>query len=172
MYEEFFGLKEKPFSITPDADFLYLSDHHREALAIIEYGVFEQSGITVITGEIGAGKTTLIRHLLSTAPYGELSIGLVSNVQSSLGNLLQWVAIALQLHTGEEELTNMQAFRRLQDFLIEEYAEGRRVVLVIDEAQNMSVESLEELRMLININADKTNSYRSYWSGNRNCLKF
>ena len=155
MYEQFFGLKEKPFSITPDADFLYLSDHHRNALATIEYGVFEQSGITVVTGEIGAGKTTLIRHLLSTAPYGELTIGLVSNVQSSLGNLLQWVAIALQLHTGEEELTNMQAFRRLQDFLIEEYSEGRRVVLVIDEAQNMSVASLEELRMLININADK-----------------
>ena len=155
MYEQFFGLKEKPFSITPDADFLYLSDHHRNALATIEYGVFEQSGITVVTGEIGAGKTTLIRHLLSTAPYGELTIGLVSNVQSSLGNLLQWVAIALQLHTGEEELTNMQAFRRLQDFLIEEYSEGQRVVLVIDEAQNMSVASLEELRMLININADK-----------------
>lgn len=155
MYEEHFGLKEKPFSITPDADFLYMSDKHRAALATIEYGVFEQSGITVVTGDIGAGKTTLIRHLISTASYGDMSIGLVSNVQQSLGNLLQWVAIALDLHTGEEELTNMQSFRRLQDHLVEEYSQGRRVVLLIDEAQNMSIESLEELRMLINFNADK-----------------
>jgi len=155
MYENHFGLKEKPFTITPDADFLYLSEKHRAALAMLEYGVFEQSGIVVITGEVGAGKTTLVRHLLSTAPYGEITIGLVSNVQASLGNLLQWVAIALDLHTGEQELTNMQAFRRLQTYLISEYAQGRRVVLVIDEAQNMSVDSLEELRMLININADK-----------------
>jgi len=155
MYEEFFGLKEKPFSIAPDADFLFLSGKHRAALAAIEYGVFEQSGITVITGDIGAGKTTLVRHLLSSATYGDLSVGLVSNVQQSLGNLLQWIAIALDLHSGEEELTNMQSFRRLQNHLIEEYSQGRRVVLVIDEAQNMSVESLEELRMLININADK-----------------
>ncbi len=155
MYENYFGLKEKPFNITPDADFLYLSDNHKAALSILEYGVFEQSGIVVITGEIGAGKTTLVRHLLSTAPYGEITIGLVSNVQASLGNLLQWVAIALELHTGEQELSNMQAFRRLQSYLVDEYAQGRRVVLVIDEAQNMSVDSLEELRMLININADK-----------------
>ncbi len=155
MYESYFGLKEKPFHITPDADFLYLSEKHRSAMAMLEYGVFEQSGIVVLTGTVGAGKTTLVRHLLSTAPYGEITIGLVSNVQASLGNLLQWVAMALELHSGEAELTNTQAFRRLQDYLINEYSQGRRVVLVIDEAQNMSVESLEELRMLININADK-----------------
>jgi len=155
MYESHFELKEKPFNITPDADFLYLSKQHREALAMLEYGVFEQSGIVVITGAIGAGKTTLIRHLLNTVPYGEITVGLVSNVQASLGNVLQWVAIALDLHTGEAELTNIQAFRRLQDYLISEYSEGRRVVLVIDEAQQLSLESLEELRMLININADK-----------------
>ena len=155
MYEQHFGLTEKPFNITPDADFLFLSRQHRAALAMLEYGVFEQSGITVITGEIGAGKTTLIRHLLATAPGDELSIGLISNVHASLGSLLQWVAIALELHTGEVELTNMQAFRRLQNYLINEYSQGRRVVLVIDEAQNMSANSLEELRMLVNINADK-----------------
>jgi len=155
MYEQYFGLSEKPFNITPDADFLYMSEGHRSALAMIEYGVFEQSGITVVTGEIGAGKTTLIRHLLHTASYDEITIALISNVQNSLGNLLQWAAIAMDLHTGEEELTNMQAFRRLQSRLIAEYSEGRKVVLVIDEAQNMTASSLEELRMLMNINADK-----------------
>jgi len=108
-----------------------------------------------VTGEIGAGKTTLIRHLLHTASYDEITIALISNVQNSLGNLLQWAAIAMDLHTGEEELTNMQAFRRLQSRLIAEYSEGRKVVLVIDEAQNMTASSLEELRMLMNINADK-----------------
>ena len=155
MYENFFGLSEKPFDITPDADFLYLSDKHRAALATVEYGVFEQSGIVIVTGEVGAGKTTLIRYLLSNTNYGDTSVGLVSNVQASLGNLLQWVAIALDLYTGDKELTTVQAFRRLQEHLIDEYSQGRRVVLVIDEAQNMSIESLEELRMLININADK-----------------
>ena len=171
MYEDYFGLHEKPFSITPDADFLFLTDKHRSALAAIEYGVFEQSGITVITGDIGAGKTTLVRHLLSTAPYEDLSIGLVSNVQHSLGNLLQWVAIALELHTGEEELSNMQSFRRLQSHLIYEYSQGRRVVLVIDEAQNMSVQALEELRMLININADKNQLLQIVLVGQSDLLK-
>lgn len=155
MYLEHFGLKEKPFSITPDPDFLYFSEKHKSALAMLEYGVFEQSGITAITGEVGAGKTTLIRHLLRRIPYDELTVGLISNVHQSLGSLLQWVALSLDLPGDTGDLSNMQIFRRLQDFLVEEYANGRRVVLIIDEAQNMEPSSLEELRMLTNINADK-----------------
>lgn len=155
MYLEHFGLQEKPFSITPDPDFLYFSEKHRSALAMLEYGVFEQSGITVITGEVGAGKTTLIRHLLRRIPYDELTVGLISNVHQSLGSLLQWVAYSLDLPGATNDLSNMQIFRRLQDYLVDEYANGRRVVLIIDEAQNMEPSSLEELRMLTNINADK-----------------
>jgi len=152
MYERYFGLNEKPFAITPDADLLYFSEKHKSALIMLEYGVFEQSGVTVISGEVGTGKTTLVRHLLGTIPYDRLTVGLVSNVHPSLGSLLQWVSIAL--HLGDH-VDNVSAFRRLQDFLVEEYAEGRRVVLIIDEAQNMDMACLEELRMLMNINADK-----------------
>ncbi|MFU8817195.1 MAG: ExeA family protein [Pseudomonadales bacterium] len=155
MYLKHFGLTEKPFSITPDPDFLFFSPKHKGALAMLEYGVFEQSGITVITGEVGAGKTTLIRHLLRRIPYDEITVGLISNVHPSLGDLLQWVAIALELHVSLDDVSNVQIFRRLQDHLIQEYAEGRRVVLIIDEAQNMDRTNLEELRMLTNINADK-----------------
>ncbi len=155
MYLKHFQLNEKPFTITPDPDFLYFSSKHRAALAMLEYGVFEQSGITVITGEVGAGKTTLIRHLLRRIPYDEVTVGLISNVHQSLGALLQWVAIALDLHVDQNDISNIQIFRRLQDYLIGEYSEGRRVVLIIDEAQNMDQTNLEELRMLTNINADK-----------------
>jgi general secretion pathway protein A len=155
VYLEYFGLKDKPFSITPDPDFLYFSKEHRSALAMLEYGVFEQSGITVITGEVGAGKTTLIRHLLRRIPYERMTVGLISNVHRTLGTLLHWVAVALELYQGEEELSNLQLFRRLQEVLIREYAAGRRVVLIVDEAQNMDETTLEELRMLTNINADK-----------------
>jgi len=155
MYLEHFGLKEKPFNITPDPDFLYFSRKHKAALAMLEYGMFEQSGITVITGDVGAGKTTLIRHLLRRIPEDELTVGLISNVHQSLGTLLQWVAIALDLHMDYEDMSNVQIFRRLQEYLIHEYASGKRVVLIIDEAQNMDEGSLEELRMLTNINADK-----------------
>jgi len=155
MYLAHFGLKEKPFSINPDPDFLYFSSKHKAALAMLEYGVFEQSGITVITGEVGAGKTTLIRHLLRRIPYDELTVGLISNVHQSLGALLQWVALALDLDVDLEHVGNLQTFRRVQDYLVQEYAAGRRVVLIIDEAQNMDRTNLEELRMLTNINADK-----------------
>lgn len=155
MYLEHFGLKEKPFSITPDPDFLYFSRQHKAALAMLEYGIFEQSGITVITGEVGAGKTTLIRHLLRRIPNDEMSVGLISNVHESLGNLLQWVAVALDLPAHTENQSNLKIFSDLQAHLVYEYSQGRRVILFIDEAQNMDETSLEELRMLTNINADK-----------------
>jgi general secretion pathway protein A len=155
MYLKHFELEEKPFSITPDPDFLYFSSKHKAALAMLEYGVFEQSGITVITGDVGAGKTTLIRHLLRRIPYQEVTVGLISHVHPSLGALLQWVAIALDLNVNHENLSNIQIFARLQEHLVDEYAAGRRVVLIIDEAQNMDRPNLEELRMLTNINADK-----------------
>ena len=153
MYLSHFGLSEKPFSITPDPDFLYSSESHTSALATLEYGIFEQAGITVLTGEIGAGKTTLLRHLLLRIPYDEVAIGLVSNIHESLGDFLQWVALAFELDC--DGMTNAQIFRALQNYIVEEYASGKKVVLIMDEAQNMGMRSLEELRMLSNINAEK-----------------
>jgi general secretion pathway protein A len=153
IYTEYFGLTERPFTLLPDPDFLYWSEAHSRAYAMLEYGMLTFAPITVITGEIGAGKTTLIRHLLRSLPE-EYTVGLISNAQGNRGELLHWVLMALGA-PGDTGASYVQLFARFQDFLIEEYASGRRTMLIFDEAQNLSVETLEELRMFSNINADK-----------------
>ena len=120
---------------------------------MLEYGMLTHAPITVITGEIGAGKTTLLRHLLRSLPE-EFTVGLISNAQGNRGELLHWVLMALGVPT-ETNASYVQLFAQFQDFLIEEYASGRRTMLIFDEAQNLSLETLEELRMFSNINADK-----------------
>jgi type II secretory pathway predicted ATPase ExeA len=152
MYESHYGFREKPFSLLPDPSFLYLGRKHSMALALLEYGVKSQAGFTVIAGEIGSGKTTLIRHLLDRLDRN-VSVGLISNTHSSFGELLEWVLLAFGIEY--KGLDKVARFHRFTDFLINEYAKRRRTVLIIDEAQNLSAETLEELRMLSNINADK-----------------
>ena len=152
MYEEFYGLKEKPFSIQPDPDFLFFSLRHSMAYAMLEYGVQNRAGFSVICGEIGCGKTTLVRHLLNNLS-NELNIGIVYNTQQNIEDLLSWIMLAFnQEYEGKSNLALFDAF---QQYLIKSYAEGRRVVLIVDEAQNLSPAALESLRMLSNINADK-----------------
>jgi general secretion pathway protein A len=153
IYTEYFGLSERPFTLLPDPDFLYWSEHHARAYAMLEYGMLTHAPITVITGEIGAGKTTLLRQLLRSLPE-EFTVGLISNAQGNRGELLHWVLMALGVST-DMNASYVQLFAQFQDFLIEEYAEGRRTILIFDEAQNLSLETLEELRMFSNINADK-----------------
>ena len=153
IYNDHFGLAERPFTLLPDPDFLYWSESHTRAYAMLEYGMLTHAPITVITGEIGAGKTTLLRHLLRTLPE-EFTVGLISNAQGNRGELLHWVLMALGVPT-ETSASYVQLFAQFQDFLIEEYATGRRTMLIFDEAQNLSLETLEELRMFSNINADK-----------------
>lgn len=153
LYAPFFGLSERPFSLVPDPGFLYWSPQHKKAFAVLEFGILSQSPITLVTGEIGAGKTTLLQQLLSRMEE-DVTIGLISNAQGDRGELVQWILNAL----GVEIDTNasyVQLFQKLQDFLLAEYAAGRRVVLIFDEAQNLSLEGLEELRMLTNINSNK-----------------
>ena len=152
MYESFYGFREKPFSLLPDPGFLYFTRKHRLALAMLEYGLANQAGFTVISGDIGTGKTTLIRHLLNSLDQ-ELTIGLITNTHQSIGELMQWVLLAFDLDYRDKSPVEM--YRMLVDFVIEQYAQGRRTVLIVDEAQNLAVETLEELRMLSNINADK-----------------
>ncbi len=153
IYNEHFGLSERPFTLLPDPDFLYWSESHTRAYAMLEYGMLTHAPITVITGEIGAGKTTLLRHLLRTLPE-EFTVGLISNAQGNRGELLHWVLMALGVPT-DSQASYVQLFAQFQDFLIEEYASGRRTMLIFDEAQTLSIETLEELRMFSNINADK-----------------
>ncbi|HIP53343.1 MAG TPA: AAA family ATPase [Chromatiales bacterium] len=153
MYEEFYGLKEKPFSLTPDPEFLFLSTKHKHALTLLEYGLENQAGFTVITGHIGSGKTTLARKLLQEMQQ-DVTVGLVSNSQcESFEELMQWILFAFGLDFGNK--SKVELYQVFSDFLISEYAKKKRTVLIIDEAQHLGEAMLEELRMLSNINADK-----------------
>ena len=152
-YMDFFGFRERPFTLVPDPDFLFWSAQHRRAYSVLEFGILSRAPITLVTGGVGCGKTTLLRELLRQ--FGsKVTVGLISNAQGGRGELIQWVLNALD-EPFDPAATYVQLFQQLQDYLIEEYASGRRVVLIFDEAQNLSRESLEELRMLTNINSGK-----------------
>lgn len=153
LYSDYFGLRERPFKLLPDPDFLFWSKIHKRAYAVLEYGILSGAPITVVTGEVGAGKTTLVQQLLQSID-DTITVGLISNAQGGRGELLQWVLNALSVDddgTGDY----VALFQILQNFLVDEYSAGRRVILIIDEAQNLSPEGLEELRMLTNINSNK-----------------
>ena len=152
MYESFYDFYEKPFSLLPDHEFLYLSEKHEAALNALQYGLMNMAGFTVITGEIGSGKTTLIRRLLNCVD-DDLTMGLVTNPHPGFGSLLQWIALAYGLdYKGKE---NIELYDDLTHFFISQYAIGKRVVLIVDEAQNLDPKTLEELRLISNINSDK-----------------
>ncbi|MFV9616436.1 MAG: ExeA family protein, partial [Gammaproteobacteria bacterium] len=152
MYEEFYGFKEKPFSMLPDPGFLFLSKKHRAALTLLEYGLLNHVGFCVLSGEPGAGKTTILRALLERVP-DNVTVGLITNTHQSFGGLLDWILSAFDLH--QPNLTHVEMHQVFMDYLIEEYANNRTVLLIIDEAQNMQSETLEELRMLSNVNSEK-----------------
>jgi general secretion pathway protein A len=154
MYKSFYGFKEKPFSLLPDPAFLFYSVKHRRALAMLRYGLMNQAGFTVITGEIGSGKTTLIRQLLNEIEIDQsTTVGIVSNTHRTFGELLEWVLLAFKLeYRGKKKV---ELYQTLAEFIAREYSQDRRTVLIIDEAQNLDAEALEELRMLSNINANK-----------------
>jgi general secretion pathway protein A len=151
MYEAFYGLREKPFSILPDPDLIYWGHNHLLAFAMLEFGVKNCAGFTVITGEVGSGKTTLLRYLLRQLDQ-KIAVGLISNTPRGTEGLLQWVMMALK---QPYEGSYPALFERFNQFLRTEYSKGRRTVLIVDEAHNLGLDALEELRMLLNINADK-----------------
>lgn len=154
MYADYFGLSERPFTLLPDPGFLYWSPQHKRAFSVLEFGLLSRAPITLITGEVGSGKTTLLRALLDKMDE-TLTIGLISNAQGGRGELMQWVLNAFSVPLPAERTDYVQLFQAFLDFLVDEYGEGRRVVLIIDEAQNLSVEGLEEIRMLTNVNSNK-----------------
>jgi type II secretory pathway predicted ATPase ExeA len=164
MYESFYKLSEKPFTLLPDPGFLYMSDKHRMALTLLEYGLMNHAGFTVISGDIGAGKTTLIRHVLDNMDRDH-TVGLISNTHRDFGELLQWILLAFNLE--HKDMNKVEMYQRFVDFIIDEYAHNRTTVLIVDEAQNMGAETLEELRMLSNINADKDQALQVILVGQR-----
>lgn len=153
IYTEHFGLIQRPFSLVPDPEFLFWSASHRQAYTMLEYGILTRAPITLITGEVGAGKTTLLHHLLKSVE-DDVRIGMIANAHGNRGELLRWVLQALAQPTSPQA-SYVDLFGQFQTYLITEYAAGRRVILIFDEAQNLSRESLEELRMLTNINSGK-----------------
>jgi general secretion pathway protein A len=151
MYEAFYALREKPFTILPDPDLIYWGSMHRMAFTMLEFGVTNNTGFTVITGAIGSGKTTLLRYLMKRLS-ANVTMGLISNSPQGRHELLQWILMSFgQPFEGDYPTL----FKRLQDFLYRQHASRRRTILIIDEAQNLGSDSLEHLRMLSNINADK-----------------
>lgn len=153
LYNDHFGFRERPFSLAPDPKFLYWSKAHTRALSVLNYGLETRAPLTVVSGEVGTGKTTLVQELLRSIG-DDVTVGLISNARGDRGDLLRWVLSALDI-PAPEGVDYVTLFQRFQDFVLDEYAAGRHVALIVDEAQNLGVETLEELRMLTNINSGK-----------------
>lgn len=152
IYADHFGLEGSPFSLLPNSDFIFWSANHKRAYSMLEYGLASFAPISLITGEVGAGKTTLIYHLLRSAPCN-IDVGMISNANARRGNLLHWVLSAFGLPIGER-VAHVRLFTQFEAFLAAHAAKSRRCVLVVDEAQNLSPAMLEELRCLSNLNGD------------------
>jgi type II secretory pathway predicted ATPase ExeA len=152
MYENFYGLSGKPFSLLPDADSVFPSKRHRRAMALLEYGAVAQAGFVVISGEIGAGKTTIVRHFLKSIGR-DLTVGVITNPSASIGRLLDWIAFAFDIKERGADDTTL--YNAIVEFLLAQYAAGKHTILIVDEAQNLTAAQLEDLRMLSNINNER-----------------
>jgi len=155
MYEEFYGLRAKPFSLSPDPDYLFLSPKHKTALVYLEYGITEQAGFIVITGEIGTGKTTLVKYLLNKLSRQDPAIKIAYLFNTTLTPLEFLKALLQELEVPFSASSKTALLESLHQFLIQQYAGGHRVVVIIDEAQNLSLATLEEIRMLSNLQTEK-----------------
>lgn len=152
MYQQYYGLAERPFTITPNPRFVYLSPRHRDALAHLLYGVGQggSGGFVQLTGEVGTGKTTLCRVALEQAPENT-HIALLLNPMLSPAELLQAICHELGIAVEDEYASLQSLQKKLNAYLLERHAKGDRVVLIVDEAQNMSREGLEQIRLLTNL---------------------
>ncbi|HEY0748456.1 MAG TPA: AAA family ATPase [Steroidobacteraceae bacterium] len=152
MYLRHFNFARKPFAMNPDPSFLYASQQHAAALTMLEYAVESQASFCLLTGEIGSGKTTVIRRLLRS--LGEsVTVGLVSNTHDRFQSIHPWALSALGI--VPRDASEIGKYEALIDFFIREYGAGRRTLLIFDEAQNLSVRTLEELRLLSNVNSEE-----------------
>jgi type II secretory pathway predicted ATPase ExeA len=152
MYEHHFGLKTKPFSLTPDPSFLFPSRQHAMAMTMLEYSLESQAAFSLLTGDIGSGKTTLVQHLLRRLG-DSVVVGLISHTHAHFKSIHSWALSALNIVAVND--SDIAQYEALVQAFIQTYAKGRRTLLIIDEAQNLSVDVLEELRLLSNVNSEK-----------------
>jgi general secretion pathway protein A len=151
MYTSFFGLSEKPFAITPDPRYLYLSERHAEALAHLLYGITEAGGFIQLTGEVGTGKTTVVRTLLSRVPH-HADVAVILNPRVSAVEFLQTICEELGLEIAEGDRDSVkQMIDALNRRLLGAHADGRRIIVLVDEAQNLTIDVLEQVRLLTNL---------------------
>ncbi len=153
MYEDFYGLKERPFTLVPDPSYLFLGSQHKLARAYLEYGIKERMGFVVLTGEVGTGKTTLIKSLLREK-QAKQRVGVLYQTSVEAEDLLDVLLKEFEIrgHFGSSRAARLGAFNQ---FLVNAYARGERVVLLVDEAQNLGPKALEELRLLSNLQTEK-----------------
>ena len=152
MYEQFYRFAEKPFALTPDPAFLFLAKRHSHALTMLEYVIAEASGFALITGEVGCGKTTVVQRFLER-PGQRISVAFITNTHPGMGPLLPWIVESLGLEPGQAPPSEL--YRRFAKHAQSEFNDGQRIVLVIDEAQNLGIAGLEELRVLSNLNGGR-----------------
>ena len=150
MYTNFFGFSEKPFNVTPDPRFLYLSPEHRETLATLIYGIQERRGFIAVVGEVGTGKTTLLNTLMGRLDE-RTKVAYVFNSDVTAEQLITNILVELGLARTDGTLYKGQAIDRLNQFAIEQLGRGCNVVLIVDEAQNLGHRAMESLRLLSNL---------------------
>src|SRR5215218_8648115 len=153
MYERFYNLRERPFSLSPDPDYLYPSRVHKEALSYLRYGIEGHAGFVVITGEIGSGKTTMLQSLLGRLDRNT-TVARIANTMLDPRELLE--AIMLDFGIDPTGMSKPVLLHRLAEFLVQQRQAGRLTLLVIDEAQNLTLPALEEIRMLSNLETEKS----------------
>ncbi|MBN2654292.1 MAG: AAA family ATPase [Nitrospirae bacterium] len=168
MYLDFFGLKCKPFELVPDPEFLLMSRGHKRALTHLNYGIVENSGFILVTGEVGTGKTTLIRSMMKKLA-DDIKLARVNNTRVTSEQLISMINEDFGLDIKGKPKTEMLS--DLTDFLIVQYASGGRSMLIIDEAQNLSADLLEEIRLLSNLETDKSKLLQIILVGQPELLK-
>jgi putative secretion ATPase (PEP-CTERM system associated) len=166
MYERFYNLRERPFSLSPDPDYLYPSRVHREALGYLRYGIEGHAGFVVITGEIGCGKTTLLQTMLRSLDR-QTSVSRLVNTMLDARELVEAVMLDFGLDPGQGR-SKPHLLRDLAQFLVDQRMAGRLALLVIDEAQNLSLSALEEVRMLSNLETEKSKLIQIFLIGQPN----
>ena len=152
MYEKYYGLNEKPFNILPDPDYLFFSQGHENTYTHLEYSIMENKGFVVVTGEIGSGKTTLINFLINQIEQ-DVQIGLINQTYVTPSQFIKSVCQEFELQT--DGLDKAEMVDMLSGYLLNQFSNKERVILIVDEAQNLTAKTMEQLRMLSNLEAEK-----------------